>query len=132
MEERKNLISYREEVDLVDFKINPTDDEYCEVLTCLFNNKREEKEIIDLYNCYGNNYITIVVNITEYMKDFEDKQDAISHIKSWLNNFMKDNDINNIDVYEHKGAIYHIDEYGSKVPYENEQGEFIRNYYTED
>lgn len=131
MEERKNLIAYREVVELVDFKINPTDEEYCEVLTALFNNKREEKEIIDLYNCYANNYITMVVNITEYKEAYDSKQDAIVHIKNWLNHFMRDNDINNIKVYEHKGAIYHIDEYGSKVLYEID-GEFVSNYYTED
>lgn len=132
MEERKNIISYREVVDTVSFEINPTDEEYSEVLTCLFNNKRDNREeILDLWNYWGSNSITIKINMTKYAEDFESEDQAIDHIKNWLNNFMRDNDVNNIIVTHGKAAIYHIDEYGSKIPYE-ENGEYITNYYTED
>lgn len=134
MEEQKNLISYRKVVDVVRFTINPTDEEYCEVLTCLFNNKRDTKEILEVYNYYASNKITIVVNLTDYAKDnyYDDdeeaKKDAIAHIKKWVNNFMRDNDENNIEVYESKACIYYIDEYSSKLIREVD-GEYLTNYY---
>lgn len=134
MEEQKNLISYRKVVDVVRFTINPTDEEYCEVLTCLFNNKRDEKDILEIYNYYGSNKISIVVNLTDYAEsnyyddEQEAKEDAIAHMKRWINNFMKDNDENNIEVYENKACIYYIDEYSSNLIREID-GEYLTNYY---
>ena len=134
MEEQKTLISYRKVVDVVRFTIKPTDEEYCEVLTCLFNNKRDQKEILEVYNYYGSNKISVVVNLTDYTTynyyddDKEAEADAIAHIKRWLNMFMRDNDENNIEVYRSKASIYYIDEYSSKLVNQIE-GEWITNYY---
>lgn len=134
MEEQKTLISYRKVVDVVRFTINPTDEEYCEVLTALFNNQREEKEILEVYNNYCNNNITIVVNLTDYAEDNyhesieEARDEAIAHLKRWLNNFMRDNDEDNIIVYQTKASIYYIDEYSSKLEKEID-GEWLTNYY---
>lgn len=128
MEEQKNLVSYRKVVDVVRLTISPTNEEYCEVLTKLFNNQREEKEILEVYNYYDNNQITIVVNLTDYARDFETKEEAIAHIKRWLNSFMRDNDEDNISVYETKASIYYIDEYSSKLEREVD-GQWLTNYY---
>ena len=135
MEEQKNLVSYRKVVDTVRLTLNvPDNKEYYEVLTALFNNKRENKEILEVYNYYGNNKITLVVNLTDYAEDNyhetveEAKEEAIKHLKRWVNCFMRDNDENNIEVYQSKASIYYIDEYSSKLQKELD-GKWLDNYY---
>ena len=135
MEEQKTLISYRKVVDTVRFTLNvPNNEEYYEVLTALINNKRENKEILEVYNYYDNNKISLVVNLTDYAENNyhdsieEAKEEAIAHIKRWVNNFMRDNDENNIEVYQGKASIYYIDEYSSKLQKEV-NGEWLDNYY---
>lgn len=107
---------------------------YEDVLTKLFNNKREEKDILEIQNYYNSDRITIYVNLTDYMKGGmyeetdEEVQDAIEHIKTWLTSGL---DVSN-DMVEHeirKGYIYEIPSYMNNIK-DLVNDEFIENYVT--
>jgi len=107
---------------------------YEDVLTKLFNNKREEKDILEIQNYYNSNRITIYVNLTDYMKNAlyeetdEEVQNAIEHIKTWLTSGL---DVSN-DMVEHeirKGYIYEIPDYMNNIK-DLVNDEFIENYVT--
>lgn len=60
------------------------DEIYCSVLTKLFNNKRDEKSILELNNYYSNNKISIAIDLNEYGSDAVDKGEK--DILEWLKN----------------------------------------------
>lgn len=132
MEELKRLISYKEEIKVLSLTMNvpkyegerkswfPT---YAETLLRLFNNKRENKEILEIVNYYNSNKITMRVNLTAY----GDTEQDIEHLKEW---FKGSHDISNdeIECTTYKGYIYSVDTFDSNIQYEDQNGDYIMNF----
>lgn len=123
MEEEVRLKAYKSKVKVLYLTIDvPNNDDkkdflysYEQVLLKLFNNKRENKEILDLHNYYGGNEITIAINLTAYMEDNHDSEkDAIEHLKTWLTSGL---DVSNEQVEEYldEGYIYKVTTYENKI-----------------
>lgn len=95
---------------------------YEDVLLKLFNNKRENKEILAIRNYYDSNKITIEVNLTDYMGE-SDRKETIEHLKTWFSSGL---DVSNdmIEEYYCKGHIYTIPEYTNKLAYNNTENYF--------
>lgn len=100
---------YAEDHTILVATINVADNkEYCEVLTKLFNNKRDEKSIIELVNYYENNRITVAVDLDEYGSEAEDKGEK--HILDWMQSLGNDielvsNRVENARIYTYM-SIY--------------------------
>lgn len=119
------LKSYRKEIDILELTIDiPYFDKledrliygtYEDTLLRLFNNKRENKEdILEIRNYYGNNKITIVVNLDNYRYNHNTEEEDIKHLKQWLiGNF--DISIDDIKEYRHKGHLYTIETYENNI-----------------
>ena len=92
---------------------------YEDVLLKLFNNKRENKEILEIRNYYGSNRICMVVNLTEYLIGSEsNREESIKHLLEW---FKCGLDISDDDIEQniHKGYIYTINEWENKMEGDN-------------
>jgi len=122
-EQEVMLKSYRKEIEVLSLTMDvpyyePNDErgkwfpKYEDVLLKLFNNKRENDEILEINNYYGNNEITIRINLTQYLEDSYDtsKEEAIEHLKEW---FIGGCDVSKdkIKQYIRKGYVYVIPEY---------------------
>ena len=90
---------------------------YADVLLMLFNNKRDNKEILNIRNYYGSNKIAMDVNLTAYCGG-KDKDESIKHLVEW---FKCGLDIADEDVeqYIHKGTIYTIAEFENNMEGDN-------------
>ena len=100
---------------------------YEDVLLRLFNNKRENEDILEIRNYYGNNKITICVNLTSYLSEcYSEREEAIDYLKTWLTNGL---DVSN-DMVEQKirkGYIYSIPDYENNIR-DLVNDELIENY----
>lgn len=138
MEKELYLKAYRSEIEVVSLTIDVPEYEgekrtwyyrYEDVLLKLFNNKREDKDILEIINYYGSNKITIEVNLTHYLEDGyrnDNREEAIEHLKTWLTSNL---DISNeqVETNFYKGYIYEVGEYDNKIPYvENDKS--VRTY----
>lgn len=132
------LKSYRKEIEVLVLTMEvPTyepDDEkhryyprYEEVLLKIFNNKRENNDILDIQNWYGSNEISIVINLTHYLEDsYNDRQECIKHLIQW---FKSGCDISDEDVSLEYGKayIYEIPTYQNKIE-SFEGNKYVRHY----
>ena len=93
-EQEITLKAYKEEVEILTMTLEvpsyELDDErrnwfpkYEDVLLKLFNNKREDKDILEIRNYYGSNKITIVINLTSYIGN-GDREESIEHLLVWF------------------------------------------------
>lgn len=121
------LKSYRKEIELLVLKVEiPDIKEYEDTLLRLFNNKREDRCILNIQNWYGSNDIAIYINLTEY-DDGDNRQKSIEHLKQW---FIGRLDIaeEKIEVEIGKAFIYEIPDYLNDFEWFTEDEKFIRNY----
>lgn len=130
------LKSYRKEIEVLSLTMDvpyhdgekrtwyPT---YEEVLLKLFNNKRENKELLKIINYYDSNEITIHINLTDYVEDgYSTKEEAIEHLKTWFASGL-DIKFDDIKEYYYKGYIYTIPEYNNNITtFENDK--LVQNY----
>ena len=95
MKEQETMLkSYRREIEVISLTIDIPQYEgekrnwfpkYEDVLLRLFNNKRENKELLKIINYYGSSKITIHVNLTDYLEGSESsREETIEHLKNWL------------------------------------------------
>lgn len=133
MDEQKRIVAYKSNIEVLVIEIKPNGKEYCETLTKLFNNKREERCILNIINYSGCNDISVEINLTQYLEESygKTKEDAIEHLKKWIDSMMNYDNDGEITTRIKKAHLYVIDEYSSKIPYE-ENGEYIDRYYTDD
>lgn len=138
-EQEIRLKAYRKEIEVLTLQMDVPyyEDEskrmicgtYENTLLRLFNNKRENKEILEIRNYYDSDVITIKINFTEYMdKDENNRKEEIEHLKSW---FAGNHDIKNEDIkaYVNKGYIYEVDTYENNIPYyDNKTDESIDTF----
>lgn len=122
------LCAYKQEVEILTLQMDVPVYEgeraswfpkYEDVLLKLFNNKRENKEILEIRNYYGSNAISMTVNLTEYMEGSSDtKEECIEHLVEW---FKCGLDIKDEDVkqYLRTGTIYTIPEWENKMEGDN-------------
>ena len=133
-EQEVKLISYRREAEIltltmdVPYYDDPSKRSICgtyeSTLLKLFNNKRDNKEILEIRNYYGSNKITLIIDFTRYMSDSnEDKDTSIEHLKNW---FAGNHDIKNEDIETSLdiGYIYEVDELDNNM-------EGIHNYVVQ-
>lgn len=124
MEQEIMLKSYRKEIEILELTMEVPVYEgerakyfpkYEDILLKFFNNKREDKDILEIRNYYGSNEITLVVDLTGYTENsyWESKEDSIEYLKEW---FKCGLDIADEDVktYITKGYRYSIPEYDLK------------------
>lgn len=121
------LKAWKTTIDTMEVVIDVDGREYCEVLTALFNNKRENrKDIIDLYNNWGSNKITLVINLTHYGDGDADMKDTIRHILDWIESICNYN--SKVEYTLGKAYLYEVDEYQSKIEYFDKEDNFYFNY----
>lgn len=139
-EETIMLKSYRKEIEVLSMEVEvPTyDDErrnkyfysYEDLLLKLFNNKRDDKDILKIENYYGNNYIRVLINLTSYIEHNNSREESIEHLKRWFTSGLDVAD-DDIEVEFIKGYIYTISEYENKIETYRKNGdnfEVIQNY----
>ena len=81
------LDAWKTRIEVMEVEITGISDKtYCEVLTRLFNNQREHKQsILELINYYGNNRITLMINLSNYREhSYNSKEEDIEHIIDWV------------------------------------------------
>lgn len=121
------LTCCRADVEVLVLRINiPSIEDYKTTLLRLFNNKREDKDILEIQNFYCNNDIEISIDLTAYMNDtHKTKEEVIKHLTWWLigNMDMKAEDVK---VEVSKGRVYSM--YEDEFTYFDENNDFIRNY----
>lgn len=133
-EQEIKLISYRREAEILTLTMDVPYYEdadkrsicgtYETTLLKLFNNKRENDEILEIRNYYGSNKITLVIDFTKYMSSSEvDKDEAIKHLKDWFAG-MHDISRDDITASLDKGYIYEVNEYDNDM-------EGIHNYVVQ-
>ena len=140
MEQEIRLKAYKQQIRVLSLTIDiPTyanDDKrknyfysYEDVLTKLFNNKREDKDILQIQNYYDDNRITIRINFTSYMENSgEDEDDVINHLKRWLSSNV---DVSNDDIETdiNEGYIYTIEAYDNNIiMFKKNNNDFERVY----
>lgn len=137
-EQMKMLKSYREEIEVLTLTMDvPSYDyddkrrnmffKYEDVLLKLFNNKRDNKEILKIRNYYNSNKITIEVNLTQYLEDsYDTKEQVIEHLKDWMSSGL---DVANKDIEAntYKGYIYSVDLYDNNIEWQDGD-DIIENY----
>lgn len=100
---------------------------YEDVLLTLFNNKRENNDILRIDNYYGSNTITITINLTAYLEEsYQSRKECIKHLIEW---FKCGCDVADEDVKTEigKAYMYEVPEYMNNIKsFEGEQ--YIRNY----
>lgn len=120
-EQEVRLISYRKEIEVLTLTMDIPyyeDSEkraicgtYEATLLKLFNNKRDNKEILEIRNYYGSNKITLVIDFTSYMNGSEeDRNNSIVHLKEWFAG-SHDININEIEAKLDVGYIYEVSEF---------------------
>ena len=134
------LKSYRKEIEVLVLEMEipqyDLDDErakffprYEDVLLKLFNNKRDNNEILKIQNYYGSNAICIHINLTEYIKgNGKTKEENIEFLKNWFRGGL-DISLDKIDVRFYKGYIYTIPEYENNISgFDRETNEWTPRY----
>lgn len=138
-EQLTTLKSYRKEIEVLsltlDVPVYEYNDErrnwfpkYEDVLLKVFNNKRENKEILKIINYYDSNEITIHINLTDYESEDSNREETIEHLKDW---FKSGCDVSNdkIDTYIYKGYVYTISEYENDIKtFDKDNDALIQNY----
>lgn len=123
MEKEIKLKAYRSEIEVLHLTLDVPSNKgkedflysYEDVLLKVFNNKRENKDILEINNYFGSNEITIVINLTHYMEDnHSSKEEAIEHLKDW---FSAGLDVSNdqIEEYLDHGYLYSVPTYLNDV-----------------
>ena len=139
MEEQMIMLkSYRKEIEVLAMEVEvPVRDaqdkhlySYEDLLLKLFNNKRDDKDILKIENYYGNNYIRVLINLTSYIEHNNSREESIEHLKRWFTSGLDVAD-EDIEIEFIKGYVYTIPEYENKIKtYEKENDEWktIQNY----
>lgn len=136
--EKKRMDVWKEEIEVLSLTIDIPEEKgerkswfysYEDVLTKLVNNKREDKDILEIENYYGSNKITIRINWTSYLEDNrgDTEEELIEHLKNWLSSGV---DVSNdkIKAEINKGCIYTIDGWYNGVKDFDENDKRIYNY----
>ena len=132
------LKSYRKEIEVLAMEVEvPTRDvqdkyfySYEDLLLKLFNNKRDDKDILKIENYYGNNYIRVLINLTSYIEHNNSREESIEHLKRWFTSGLDVSD-DDIEIDFIKGYIYTIPEWENKIETYRKNGdnfEVIQNY----
>lgn len=138
-EQLTTLKSYRKEIEVLSLTLDVPAYEYNDerrnwfpkyedVLLKVFNNKRENKEILKIMNYYDSNAITIHINLTDYESEDSNREEVIEHLKDW---FKSGCDVSNdkIDARIYKGYVYEISEYDNEIQtWDDEHDALIQNY----
>lgn len=125
------LDAWKTRIEVMEVEITGISDKtYCEVLTRLFNNQREHKQsILELINYYGNNRITLMINLSNYREhSYNSKEEDIEHIVDWVKSMCFYEDGIKVEYTLGNGYVWNIDEYRSKIEYFNEKEEYIYNF----
>ena len=125
------LDAWKTRIEVMEVEITGISDKtYCEVLTRLFNNQREHKQsILELINYYGNNRITLMINLSNYREhSYNSKEEDIEHIIDWVKSMCFYEDGIKVEYTLGNGYVWNIDEYRSKIEYFNEKEEYIYNF----
>ena len=141
MKEQETMLkSYRKEIEVLSLTVDipqyAIDDEkrnwfpkYEDVLLKVFNNKRENKDILKIINYYGSNKLTVHINLTLYLEDsYSSKEECIEHLKDWLTSGLDvSNDMVEQNIY--KGYVYSINDYENNMKcWDKEKDMPIENY----
>ena len=134
MEKEVMLKAYEEEIEVLRLTMEVPNYEYGDerrtmfpryedVLLRLFNNKRENKEILAIRNYWGSDKITIEINLTDYLEHSQDRKETIEHLKTWFSSGL---DVSNeqIEEYYLTGHIFRIPEYENKLAKDNTENYF--------
>ena len=135
------LKSYRKEIEVLSLEVEvPTydyDDErrnyfyrYEDLLLKLFNNKRDDRDILKIENYSGSNYIKVYINLTSYTEHNSSREECIEHLKRWFTSNMDIAD-EDIEVEITKGYIYEVPSWENKIQwYESKDKDLrpIHNY----
>ena len=130
MESKETLLkAYKEKIEVLSLTMEVPVEKYSDVLLKLFNNKRDNKEILKLGNYYGSNDITIHINISQYIEsNHTSKQEAIEHLKEWFIGSL-DISLNDVEEYIYEGYIFYVDEWNNKQVIKSFDGDkLIENY----
>lgn len=125
------LDAWKTRIEVMEVEITGISDKtYCEVLTRLFNNQREHKQsILELINYYGNNRITLMINLSNYREhSYNSKEEDIEHIIDWVKSMCFYEDGIKVEYTLGNGYVWNIDEYRSKIEYFNDKEEYIYNF----
>ena len=127
------LKSYRKEIEVLSMEMDvPVREEkdkyfysYEDLLLKLFNNKRDERDILKIENYAGSNAIRVLINLTSYMDHYSSKESCIKYLKDWFRS--------NIDIAEEdvkteiiKGFIYTIPQWENNIETLEGEGEDLR------
>ena len=133
------LKSYRKEIEVLSMEVEVPvyrDEKqkhlytYADLLLKLFNNKRDDSDILKIENYSGNNYIRVLINLTSYIEHNSSREECIEHLKTW---FASGLDVSDDDIETEiiKGYIYTIPEWENKIETYRKHGdtfETIHNY----
>lgn len=125
------LDAWKTRIEVMEVKIKGiSDDDYCEVLTRLFNNKRDNhRDILDLYNTYINNNITVVINLSNYHDgSYGTKEEDIDHLIKWIKSMCGYKDGIEVSYTIGKGYLWEVDEYRSNIKPFDENEEYQYNF----
>ena len=128
MEVKETLLkAHKEKVEVLSLTMEVPYEKYSDTMLKLFNNKRENEEILKLINYYDSNAITIHINLTKYLEgNYSSREECINHIKQWFIGGL-DIDVNSLEEYNYIGYIYYVNEYENHFKFE-EDDKFINNY----
>ena len=133
------LKSYRKEIEVLSMEVEVPmyRDEnekhlytYPDLLLKLFNNKRDDKDILKIENYSGNNYIRIYINLTSYIEHNNKREESIEHLKRWFTSGLDVAD-DDIEVEISKGYVYEVPMWENKIETykkDNDNWEVIHNY----
>ena len=81
---KTNVFQETHEILYIDLKV--PSEIYCEVLTKLFNNKRDNaREFLRLSNYWNSNILTVAFDLTEYSQNNRASiNDSVEHLKNWV------------------------------------------------
>lgn len=127
------LKSYRKEIEVLSMEMDvPVREEkdkyfysYEDLLLKLFNNKRDERDILKIENYAGSNVIRVLINLTSYMDHYSSKESCIKYLKDW---FRANIDIAEEDIKTEiiKGFIYTISQWENNIETLEGEGEDLR------
>jgi hypothetical protein len=123
----ERLTFCRRETEVVKLKCSfPRIEDYKNVLLKMFNNMREDKDLLEINNYYCNNNIEIVIDLMSYMEDVhQSKEEVVNHLKEWMVSGIDINP-NDVKVEFEKARVY--EPYEDEFQYFDENDEFIGNY----
>lgn len=129
-EQEKMLKSCRKEIEVLHLRVSiPDIEDYKNVLLRLFNNKREDKDILDITNFYQNNDIEVSIDLTSYMNEMnKTKEEVIEHLKHWVVSGL-DMLSDNVKVEINKAYVYDVYD---QFEWFDKDDNFIQHYVRED